>query len=611
MKLPDMHSAGASLAATLKRFPASALCAALFTAVAMLDTYFQGYAPLTERVLFLLFSACFGFIALTLLVESRRTSRAVSYGAGVLAGAAITYWAFSGVNTIQLQLMAAASVLLMYVSPYLKLGSNNDQMWTFCYRLSLRIAFTFLAAVVLYLGLVLVVYGVKFLLLGGGSDSGKIYMHMWLAVACLFSPLFAMAGIPSRFDDTEETYPKYMRLLFTYIVLPLWLAYIVILYLYIGKTLFQMALPKGEVAYMVSIFGGITVAIYLKGYPLFRKGEKGIAAFFAANAFNLLVAPLLLLAVSIFTRISDYGVTEERYLLVLIFLWLCSAVVIRRKDDARAPRRILLAALALMVIASFGPWGMSSVSTRSQLARFETLLISNGVLVDGKAVKPQKEIAFSEAGRISDGIDYFVDNDKEEALRPWFVNADEVFACRENCDARYRHDLKRALRIQIGAAFGITYLGKWERTEEAHARKTDIIDYNKGSKRYDVSGYDYYIPFREPDWQYESGLPMELYANRGKPISAMLLCMPQFAICRMDMGAEFTLLTFNIADIIKGHKWQNGSCMEPCEDSLRINAANNVFEAMLVLNLIKGRFLADGTPEISRIGGYILLKRKD
>ena len=82
---------------------------------------------------------------------------------------------------------------------------------------------------------------------------------------------------------------------------------------------------------------------------------------------------------AIYLRISEYGLTENRYIVIAgglwVFLSLIYYIFYREKSNITVP--IFLAAIIL--ITGIGPASATSLSLRSQNARFEKLLKENNL----------------------------------------------------------------------------------------------------------------------------------------------------------------------------------------------------------------------------------------
>jgi hypothetical protein len=110
---------------------------------------------------------------------------------------------------------------------------------------------------------------------------------------------------------------------------------------------------------------------------------------------------------SIFLRINQYGYTENRYLIVILGLWVTGvmAYFATRKFNRNIIVPISLA--FVIFISSFGPFSSISVSIRSQNRRFEKILVNNGMLLDG-ALTPNPNLSLDNKKEISNIISYFM-----------------------------------------------------------------------------------------------------------------------------------------------------------------------------------------------------------
>src|SRR5690606_24588381 len=83
---------------------------------------------------------------------------------------------------------------------------------------------------------------------------------------------------------------------------------------------------------------------------------------------------LILLVLAIFKRVNDYGITESRYILIALAVWLCFITfyfIIKGQEQIRIiPISLLIIALAI----TFGPWSIAYVSKTSQQNRLAKTL---------------------------------------------------------------------------------------------------------------------------------------------------------------------------------------------------------------------------------------------
>src|SRR5699024_5099304 len=104
---------------------------------------------------------------------------------------------------------------------------------------------------------------------------------------------------------------------------------------------------------------------------------------FYTGYFAALVPLVMLLLLAIYRRVADYGITINRYLVVVLALWLAGIVayflVSRTKNIKVIPGSLCVVAFLI----SFGPWGAFSGSRRSQVNGVAGLLQQNETLRNG------------------------------------------------------------------------------------------------------------------------------------------------------------------------------------------------------------------------------------
>jgi hypothetical protein len=101
--------------------------------------------------------------------------------------------------------------------------------------------------------------------------------------------------------------------------------------------------------------------------------------------FWLMVIPIVLLALAVWQRIAEYGVTPERYFLCLFAIWIAPMIVYFTVARGRIDLRLMPATVAvLLLFSSFGPWSATQVSIRSQLSQLTRRLNERHLLLDGR-----------------------------------------------------------------------------------------------------------------------------------------------------------------------------------------------------------------------------------
>jgi hypothetical protein len=375
----------------ITRFPAVVLLAWLGTAAAMVSVQLdhQGTRLPAQMIVGALAGMTLAF-AVALRLEQAppaRTRPLPSFAVGLLVAAGLTLWLqFAPTPLPHSEALRVLTLLLaghLLVAVRIGRTASDDTFWWFNVRLFLRFLLGGLYAVVLFGGLALALLSCDRLLNLDIAD--KTYAHLWLLVTGGFHPLFFLAGVPPSGEGTPATRPEPLRKFVLYVLVPLTALYLAILYLYAARIIFTWDLPNGWVGLPVLMLALIGLLAVLLLYPWsIDDHEPGPGRL--SRGFHLLTLPLTgLLALSIGRRVADYGVTEPRYYVVLLTVWLALTCVV----GAWRPRIFLrwvpwsLAALALF--ASTGPWGAAAWSRQAQQDRVARYLQAGGLLdADGR-----------------------------------------------------------------------------------------------------------------------------------------------------------------------------------------------------------------------------------
>lgn len=241
---------------------------------------------------------------------------------------------------------------------------------------------TILYSMVLFLGLTAVFLTVDGLSLIKLKE--QIYIEIWLFVVFVFAMIFFASKL-KKVDENLEEYEihKIFRFLIYFIVIPLITIYTGILYIYFGKMLITKSWPQGLVSHLILWYTIFSLFIMIMVTPM---REKDLVAKIFKNYFPFVSVPLLILSiVSISKRISQYGVTELRYFIVLLGIWLIFCMV---SSIFKARLSVILISLiAVVYISVFSPINNRRITIMSQNKRLERILIKYGLLKDGKLVK--------------------------------------------------------------------------------------------------------------------------------------------------------------------------------------------------------------------------------
>lgn len=300
-------------------------------------------------------------------------------------GAALWYWDRLGVAFPALFVAAVTAIPL---APYVR--REPAGFWAFIWRLVHAAALAFIAVIVFCAGLSAIFASIDYLF--GVDIDSSLYGHIWSIGIGFVGPLFALSLVPTVFPehdtpDAADIFIAGLRILSDFVAVPLLAVYVTILHVYALKILIETELPKGQIGWMVLTFGLAVLALRVAVHPMAGLAWMPTRLFLRWWPIGLVV-PLVLLVIALWQRVDTYGVTPERYALGLFALFLGLVLLAQIPRSTRGDIRAIpaLGALALFV-GSFGPWGMLSLSARSQIDRLTHYLADAGVLQDGRVVR--------------------------------------------------------------------------------------------------------------------------------------------------------------------------------------------------------------------------------
>lgn len=430
MKLPSVQTIVHDARHTIGRFPLACVSAFIATIVALV--LIDHGEPFPPSVLYnVLFAALLGFPLFTTIALVARVMVWPAWRSIVVQVVAMLAL-IAYVSTIPSDLthapaavllrqllLALALVLLAMVAPFIGRGRHNG-FWQYNKILFFRLLTAVLFSFVLFLGLSVALAALDNLF--GMDIPGKRYGELWIAIAGFFAPLFFLSGIPENLDalDALEDYPRGLRVFAQYILAPLVIVYLIILYAYIAKIVGQWNWPQGWVSRLILGFSATGIFALALLYPIRERAEnRWIKS--ALRWFWIVILPLVVvLVLAIWRRVSEYGLTESRYIGIALALWLAAMAVYFIFNRTKSLKIIPASLCVLAMAISFGPWGVFHVSEQSQVNRLQRLLEANHRLVDNRVTAAGDSIGVEDTRQINAIIAYLNDTHGYAKIQPWF-----------------------------------------------------------------------------------------------------------------------------------------------------------------------------------------------
>ena len=497
-KLPSLQSFINESINTIKRFPLSLLSSLIATAVAIYLTH-SNYEKLQYvNYLWKIIMCCYLglnlFLAAELFSESKGFIRAKRLSLQVLGFFLILFYYFllpdfkdfGFEDVIRFALFVIGLHLLVSFVPFIGQGHTNG-FWQYNKSLFLRFLTASLYSGVLYIGLALALLAIDNLF--KVEISSKIYTDLWWVLAGIFNTWFFLAGVPQQTQALEgvTAYPKGLKIFTQFVLLPLVTIYLFILYAYSAKIAIAMELPRGWVSYLVIGFSIVGILSLLLIWPVQDREGNSWIRIFSRWFYRALYPLIMLLGLAVFKRISQYGITENRYFILLIALWL---FIITTYFLVSKHKNIKLIPVSLCIISffsSFGPWGAFGVSEASQIGRLEKLVIAEKILIDGKIKKADPVLKGNNAEEISSLISYLDKNHGFKSIQRWFTSdLDSMFIKMDSTQSNYINKSEMVLGL-MGVENYISYSHEGE--------KDFYINSQYDQTTVNVKGFDYYSEF--------------------------------------------------------------------------------------------------------------------
>ncbi len=317
-------------------------------------------------------------------------------------------------------LFALVTHLMVAFAPFIGKG-NVEEFWEYNKTLFLRILLSALYSAALFIGLIIAMAAIDNLL--EVSIKGERYGQLFIFLVGIFNTVFFLSGVPDIDPDTklELKYPTGLKVFVQYVLIPLVTIYILILYLYLGKIIFEWELPNGWVSNLVLSFSIAGILSLLLLYPIRNSKDHTWISVYSRGYYIALLPLIMLLMVSIGIRISEYGVTVPRYFVATLGVWLSGIVIYFLISKIKSIKVIPVSLCIIAILSSFGPFGAFEVSERSQLGRFTELLTESGRMgEDGFVSTSGSDLEFNQRKELSSIVFYLIETHGIDVLQPYF-----------------------------------------------------------------------------------------------------------------------------------------------------------------------------------------------
>ncbi|TAF43320.1 MAG: DUF4153 domain-containing protein [Sphingobacteriales bacterium] len=383
MKLPSLQSLLLHSTNVFLRFPLQVLLAILATCISCYLVNIETYKGVLQLNLikFLFISN----LALTLLLASDvyaevKQFKVIKQWVFRMLAVAICVGLFFMLHPTQneadrfrLVILGFVFHLLVSFSPFIT-NNNAYGFWHYNKTLFLRILTSFLYAGVLYTGLSIALLAIEGLF--NVTFSYKIYLQLLAFVGICFTTLFFLAGFPENISCLNQTqsYPKGLKIFTQYVLIPLVSIYLAILLVYEIKIAISWQLPKGLVSTLVLGYAVLGILSLLLIYPIKNQDGNGWIKLFSRFFYTMMLPLVLLLILAIVKRVNSYGITEPRYYIIILAVWLSIITIYFLFSKHQHIKFIPISLSLFAIITLYGPQSAFSVAKASQINKLHKFL---------------------------------------------------------------------------------------------------------------------------------------------------------------------------------------------------------------------------------------------
>lgn len=466
MRFPSLQQLYTDAGRSLARFPFVILSAAVAGTASWLA---MDHPDMPGVLMKLMLAGLLGlplFIAMTLWAERAGWSRSRSMAVQAIAAIALAAytltlpdWWSPVVGRRHMQLTLGLH-LLVAISPFIGRGELGG-FWEFNKTLFIRILTGALYSVVLGIGLSIALLALDKLL--GVNVPDLTYARLWIFIAFIFNTWFFLGGVPEDLADLDSrvVYPVGLKVFAQYVLVPIVSIYLVILTAYLVKIVGTRVWPSGWIGYLVSSVSTLGILSLLLVYPIQDRAENKWIRTYGRWFYIALLPSIAMLLLAIWKRVAQYGVTENRYFIIVLALWLAAIalfyIVTRSRNIKVIPASLCVVAFA----TAFGPWGAYRVAERSQTGRLADLLTQNGMLVDGRVVAASGPVEFDDRKEISATFDYLFETHGNGAFAHWFGDAMTGIDTVPGGGPTKRGETPERTKA-VFAHLGVEYVDRWQ-----------------------------------------------------------------------------------------------------------------------------------------------------
>ena len=283
-------------------------------------------------------------------------------------------------------------------SMYVEILKNPKGLQSYLYKILRSFAISLLFTIVILVGTLVIVYAINYLFF---EENWALFELIFPIITNTVFVVIFLSNFPKGNNYEENNIPDYFKIIIGKVIPILVTIFGIVLYFYLFTVLIKREMPVENIAYLVIIFGFVSIATLIM-MGLISDNENNLFS----KMLPVTILPLVaLLFFSMGTRIKSFGVTENRYYVIILGIWIfiSSIYFIVNKYNNNIP--VLTIASILVLITTIGPISAVNISERSQMKRLESYLNKNNMIENEKII-PNETVSSKDKNEIRSILNY-------------------------------------------------------------------------------------------------------------------------------------------------------------------------------------------------------------
>ncbi|WP_042356148.1 DUF4153 domain-containing protein [Bacillus rubiinfantis] len=315
--------------------------------------------------------------------------------------------------SLEMEIRTAAALFALFICfiwvPVIKSAISFNQSFMIAFKSFFH---TLFFSAVIFAGLTIIITTIHTLIYPISSNT---YSHLANIVFILFAPMYLLSLIPvypgaavqknlaqhQKMIEYAASCPKFLRILLSYIVIPLIAIFTFILVIYIVKNIGQDFWKDNLLEPMIVSYSITGILVYILISELKNRSVDLYRKWFP----KLLIPIVLFQILSSSVTLMNTGVTHSRYYVILFGIFAVISGILLSILPIRKNGVIAALLTTFSFISIIPPVDAFTISKHSQIKLLEEVLLKNEMLEHRKII-PKESISDKDKEKITEAISY-------------------------------------------------------------------------------------------------------------------------------------------------------------------------------------------------------------